>query len=96
MSVQHYHDTYEIYLQLSGKRYLFYDNTCYTLERGDLRLTKVHSNHREHLEKIKFTVREYAELEGLAEDEVKDQEDFRGDIGLAPAKTAKTLKNPKY
>ena len=27
MSVQHYHDTYEIYL----------------LERGDLRLTKVHS-----------------------------------------------------
>ena len=43
MSVQHYHDTYEIYLQLSGKRYLFYDNTCYTLERGDLRLTKVHS-----------------------------------------------------
>lgn len=36
MSVQHYHDTYEIYLQLSGKRYLFYDNTCYTLERGDL------------------------------------------------------------
>lgn len=21
MSVQHYHDTYEIYLQLSGKRY---------------------------------------------------------------------------
>ena len=54
------------------------------------------TNHREHLEKIKFTVREYAELEGLAEDEVKDQEDFRGDIGLAPAKTAKTLKNPKY
>ena len=110
MSVQHYHDTYEIYLQLSGKRYLFYDNTCYTLERGDLRLTKVHSmlinticrqkklrnvqaflyqysvreclkayttNHREHLEKIKDTVREYAELEGLAEDEVKDQEDFQ-------------------
>ena len=24
MSVQHYHDTYEIYLQLSGKRYLLY------------------------------------------------------------------------
>ena len=43
MSVQRYHDTYEIYLQLSGKRYLFYDNTCYTLERGDLRFTKVHS-----------------------------------------------------
>ena len=40
-------------------------------------------------------VAEYAELEGLAEDEVKDQEDFHGDIGLAPAETAKTLKNPK-
>ncbi len=53
------------------------------------------TNHREHLEKIKDTVREYAELEGLAEDEVKDQEDFHGDIGLAPAETAKTLKNPK-
>lgn len=128
MSVQHYHDTYEIYLQLSGKRYLFYDNTCYTLERGDLRRTKVHSmlinticrqkklrnvqaflyqysvreclkayttNHREHLEKIKDTVRKYAELEGLAEDEVKDQEGFHGDISLATSETAKTLKNPK-
>ena len=30
-----------------------------------------------------------------SEDEVKDQEDFHGDIGLAPAETAKTLKNPK-
>lgn len=26
---------------------------------------------------------------------MKDQEDFHGDIGLAPAETAKTLKNPK-
>lgn len=40
MSVQHYHDTYEIYLQLSGKRYLFYDNTCYTLERGRFKTYK--------------------------------------------------------
>ena len=52
----------------------------------------VYTNHREHLEKIKYTVREYAELEGLAEDEVKDQEDFHGDIGLAPAETAKHSK----
>lgn len=36
MSVQHYHDAYEIYLQMDGKRYLFYDNICYTLERGDM------------------------------------------------------------
>ena len=36
MSVQHYHDSYEVYLQLEGKRYIFYDNVCYTMERGDL------------------------------------------------------------
>ena len=32
MPVQHYHDDYEIYLQLNGKRYLL----CYTLECGDM------------------------------------------------------------
>lgn len=36
MPVQHYHDGYEIYLQLSGRRYLFYDNICYTLSDGDM------------------------------------------------------------
>lgn len=36
MSVQHYHDAYEIYLQLDGTRYLFYDNICYTLKQGDI------------------------------------------------------------
>lgn len=36
MEVQHYHDAYEIYLQLSDKRYLYYDNICYTLEEGSL------------------------------------------------------------
>ena len=36
MSVQHYHDAYEIYLHLGGTRYLFCDNYCYTLKRGDL------------------------------------------------------------
>lgn len=40
MPVQHYHDAYEIYLQLDGKRYLFYDNICYTLERGDMAIFK--------------------------------------------------------
>ncbi len=40
MSVQHYHDGYEIYLQLDGRRYLFYDNICYTLERGDMVIFK--------------------------------------------------------
>lgn len=44
------------------------------------------TNHREHLEKIKDTVREYAELEGLAEDEVKDQEDKLVDEMLSHGK----------
>lgn len=45
--------------------------------------------------KNKDTVREYAELEGLAEDEVKDQEDFHGDIGLAPGGNSKNAQKPK-
>lgn len=40
MPVQHYHDGYEVYLQLDGERYLFYDNFCYTLERGDMAVFK--------------------------------------------------------
>ena len=40
MPLQHYHDAYEIYLQLEGKRYAFYDNIWYTLERGDLVIFK--------------------------------------------------------
>lgn len=40
MHVQHYHDTYEIYLHLGGIRYMFYDNICYTVERGDMVICK--------------------------------------------------------
>lgn len=40
MPVQHYHDAYEIYLQLAGKRYFFFDNICYILERGDMLILK--------------------------------------------------------
>lgn len=40
MSVQHYHDAYEIYFQLEGRRYCFVDNICYTLEPGDLMIYK--------------------------------------------------------
>lgn len=40
MPVQHYHDLYEIYLQLDGTRYLFYDDICYTLVRGDIAVFK--------------------------------------------------------
>lgn len=40
MKAQHYHDTYEVYLQLSGERNLFYDDICYTLKKGDLVIIK--------------------------------------------------------
>ena len=40
MPVQHYHDAYEIYLQLEGRRYVFFDNICHTLEPGDLMIFK--------------------------------------------------------
>lgn len=36
MPVQHYHDMYEILVMLGGKRYLFCDNYCYTMERGTM------------------------------------------------------------
>lgn len=35
MKSQHYHDAYEIYLQIEGERYLFLDDICYTLKKGD-------------------------------------------------------------
>lgn len=38
MPVGHYHDMYEFYLQLDGKRYMFCDNVCHILERGDMAL----------------------------------------------------------
>ena len=40
MPVQYCHDMYEIYLQLGGRRYFFYDHTCYALERGDVAIIK--------------------------------------------------------
>lgn len=40
MKVQHYHDTYEIYLQLSGDRTLILNDVRYTLKPGDLYILK--------------------------------------------------------
>lgn len=40
MTVHHYHDTYEVYLHLSGERRLFLDDICYTLKKGDLAILK--------------------------------------------------------
>lgn len=45
MKVQHYHDTYEIYLQTCGERYLFLDDVCYTLRPGDLYILKPFAIH---------------------------------------------------
>lgn len=36
MKVQHYHDTYEFYLQMAGERTLILNDICYTLKPGDL------------------------------------------------------------
>lgn len=36
MLIQHYHDTYEIYLQMAGTRTLILNDICYTLQPGDL------------------------------------------------------------
>ena len=36
MATQHYHDAYEIYLQMKGKRYLFCGENTYLLDEGDL------------------------------------------------------------
>lgn len=40
MSMQHYHDAYEIYFQTKGTRYVFFDNSCHVLERGDVTIFK--------------------------------------------------------
>lgn len=45
MQVQHYHDCYEIYLQVSGARNLFHDDICYTLKPGDLVVFKPFALH---------------------------------------------------
>lgn len=40
MKVQHYHDTYEFYLQMAGERTLILNDICYTLRPGDLYILK--------------------------------------------------------
>lgn len=54
MEVQHYHNSYEIFLLINGERYLFMKDDCYTLQRGDLViLTPFHIHYTESRE-IKF------------------------------------------
>ena len=40
MLIQHYHDTYEIYLQTAGTRTLILNDICYTLQPGDLYIVR--------------------------------------------------------
>lgn len=54
MSIQHYHDSYEIYFQLQGKRHLFLDNICYTLERGDVAIFKPFDIHYAQSRDVEF------------------------------------------
>lgn len=40
MKMQHYHDSYELYLQTAGERTLLLNDLCYTLRPGDLYFLK--------------------------------------------------------
>lgn len=54
MPLQHYHDAYEIYLQLEGKRYFFFDNICHVLERGDMLMMKPFDIHYTESREIEY------------------------------------------
>ena len=54
MSVQHYHDAYEIYFQTNGTRYTFFDNFCYTLKRGDIAVFKPFELHYARSEECEY------------------------------------------
>lgn len=45
MHVLQYHDTYEVYLQTSGERYLFLNDICHMLRPGDIYLLKPFEMH---------------------------------------------------
>ncbi len=45
MAVWHYHSGYEIYFQLGGSRYMFYDNQRYLLKRGAVAIFKPYELH---------------------------------------------------
>ena len=45
MPVPHYHDAFEIYFQMAGKRYLFFDNICHVFEAGDVAILRPFNIH---------------------------------------------------
>lgn len=54
MNSQHYHDSYEIYLQMSGRRYLFYDDICHNILPHDLVIFKPFDIHYTESRDIDF------------------------------------------
>ena len=57
MAVQHYHDAYEVYLQLEEKRYVFFDNMCHILEPGDLVIFKPFDIHYAESREVDYYAR---------------------------------------
>lgn len=45
MKTQHYHNAYEVYLQVYGERYFFLDDVCHILKPGDLYILKPYVIH---------------------------------------------------
>lgn len=45
MTMHHYHDTYEIFVLLEGKRYVFCGDQCHVMQRGDVSIHTPFSIH---------------------------------------------------
>ncbi len=77
MPVQHYHDSYEIYLQMAGERYVFLDNICHILKQGDIAVFKPFDLHYaksfdvEHYERYVINCRPEELSVLLPENEIK-------------------------
>jgi len=54
MKQQHYHDRYEVYFQADGERYLFLDDVCYRLKKGDIYIVRPFALHRCESREIDF------------------------------------------
>lgn len=77
MTFPHYHDSYEIYIQLGGKRYIFCDDICQIMQRGDVSVNTPFSIHSgqsrdsEFYDRYVLNFNEKVLLNILSEDELK-------------------------
>lgn len=77
MTFPHYHDSYEIYIQLGGKRYVFCDDICQIMQRGDVSINTPFSIHSgqsrdsEFYDRYVLNFNEKVLLNILSEDELK-------------------------